>query len=254
MLTIAYHTDIGLKKKTNQDALLIKTANSSVGEVGLFVVCDGMGGLSHGELASASVIQSLASWFDKELPTLLFSDCSKDTIINELQDHIQKLNGKIRSYGEQTNSKLGTTVTAFLILDEDYFIVQIGDSRAYQIHTEINLLTKDQTLVSKEIERGNLTPEQGKKDPRRNVLLQCVGASLSLNIPITTGKVQKDAIYMLCSDGFHHRITSQEFYKNLHPEQLHNKQQMQEKAQELVELAKQRKETDNITVLLLRVS
>lgn len=254
MFTTAYLTDIGIKKKTNQDALLIKTATSSRGEIGFFVVCDGMGGLSHGELASASVIHSMAKWFDKDLPTMLFSNYSIDTMINELKEHVQRLNDKIRTYGEGSNIKLGTTITALFVIGEDYFILQIGDSRAYEIGEELNLLTKDQTLIAMEIERGNLTPEQGEKDPRRNVLLQCVGASKTLDIPITTGRVERGSVYMLCSDGFHQRVTSQEFYTTLRPEQLHNKPQMQEKAKALVELAKQRNETDNITVLLVKIS
>ena len=76
----AYHTDVGIKKKTNQDALLLKTAQTAKGEVGLFVVCDGMGGLSHGELASATVIRGMAEWFDAEMPRLVLSETFEDEI------------------------------------------------------------------------------------------------------------------------------------------------------------------------------
>lgn len=112
---IAYHTDAGIRKKTNQDGLLIKTAKTPEGMVGLFVVCDGMGGLSHGELASATVIRGLSDWFDRDLPEILQSESLDRTIEVGLEAHIHSLNEKILQYGETARIKLGTTVTALLI-------------------------------------------------------------------------------------------------------------------------------------------
>jgi len=251
---IAYHTDTGIRKKTNQDALLIKTAKTAKGRIGLFIVCDGMGGLSQGELASATVIKGMSDWFETELPEITLSNYSETDIQQKLADCVKALNRKILDYGEAANIKLGTTITALLIVYSKYYLLQIGDSRAYQIHDDLSLLTKDQTLVARELERGNITEEQAKIDPRRNVLLQCVGASLELDPVISHGKVKEGDLFMLCTDGFYHEISEDEMFASLKPDLFSNEQQMKETVVGLVELVKKRKETDNITALMTKVT
>jgi PPM family protein phosphatase len=250
---VAYHTDVGIRKKTNQDGLLLKTAKTPEGEVGLFVVCDGMGGLSHGELASATVIRGLAEWFDNELPDLLESGITEEEIPLQLEERVHDLNKKILQYGEASNIKLGTTITALFILYKQFYILQIGDSRAYSIHEHVSKLTEDQTLVQRELQRGNITADQARIDPRRNVLLQCVGATKEINVAITSGEVKPGTMFMLCTDGFYHEINDDEMLANLHPGTLSDENRMKAKIIELVQLVKERQETDNISVLLTKV-
>ncbi len=250
---VAYHTDIGIKKKTNQDGLLLKTAKTPQGEVGLFVICDGMGGLSHGELASATVIRGMSDWFDHDLPELLESAMMEKEIPVMLEKRVRELNAKILEYGEASSIKLGTTITALFILYSQYFIIQIGDSRAYSINDQLLKLTEDQTLVERELQRGNITAEQARIDPRRNVLLQCVGATKDINVVITSGEVKQGTMYMLCTDGFYHEINDNEMLTNLNPLNFNGEARMKDKIVELVELAKERQETDNISVLLAKV-
>jgi PPM family protein phosphatase len=250
---VAYHTDIGIKKKTNQDGLLLKTAKTPHGEVGLFVICDGMGGLSHGELASATVIRGMSDWFDHDLPELLESAMMEKEIPVMLEKRVRELNAKILEYGEASHIKLGTTITALFILYSQYFIIQIGDSRAYSIDDQLLKLTEDQTLVERELQRGNISAEQARIDPRRNVLLQCVGATKDINVVITSGEVKQGTMYMLCTDGFYHEINDNEMLTNLNPLNFTEGAKMKDKIVELVELAKERQETDNISVLLTKV-
>lgn len=249
----AHHTDVGIKKQNNQDALLLKTAKTPKGPVGLFIVCDGMGGLSHGELASATAIRGMAEWFDAEMPRLSHSEHIEEEIFSELEKCIKQLNEKILNYGETRKVKLGTTMTALLIVHDKYYIAQIGDSRAYSISSALNQLTQDQTLVAREVARGNITEEQAKIDPRRNVLLQCVGATKEIEVDFSKGDVQPDTVFMLCSDGFYHQITEEELALNLKPETIKNEQQLKGKVIQLVELVKARKEVDNISVLAAKV-
>lgn len=249
---VAYHTDIGIKKKTNQDGLLLKTARTPEGEIGLFVICDGMGGLSHGELASATVIRGMSDWFDRDLPELLEEGNIDKEVPVKLEERVRELNQKILEYGEVSNIKLGTTITALLILHKQYYIVQIGDSRAYSINDKLIKLTEDQTLVERELQRGNITAEQARIDPRRNVLLQCVGATKDINVVITSGEVQAGTMYMLCTDGFYHEIKDEEMLANLNPQHFTEEKHMKTKLIELVELAKERQETDNISILLAK--
>ena len=110
----AYHTDIGIRKKTNQDALLLKSGKTAKGSVGLFVVCDGMGGLSQGELASATVIRGLSDWFETEMPAFSLKEIDDEQIFNTIHAKIVELNEKILDYGTTKQVKLGTTLTAIL--------------------------------------------------------------------------------------------------------------------------------------------
>ena len=114
-------------------------------------------------------------------------------------------------------------------------------------------MTKDQTLVAREVARGNITEEQAKIDPRRNVLLQCIGATKEIEVVFSTGDVQENTVFMLCSDGFYHQITEEELALNLNPETMKNDQQLKDKVVELVELVKARKEVDNISVIAAKV-
>lgn len=251
----AYHTDVGIRKQTNQDALLLKSARTPKGQVGLFVVCDGMGGLSHGELASATVVRGLSEWFENRLPELLTSEATNldESIQNELEAYVKETNEKIISYGKNSRITLGTTLTAFLTVHSTYYIAHVGDSRAYRVKDGISQLTQDQTLVARELERGKITAEQARVDKRRNVLLQCVGASEQLEVAFSKGELETGAVYMICSDGFYHEISEAELANKLHPANFQNEAQMKDRAVEVVNLLKERQESDNISVLLVKV-
>lgn len=253
---IAYHTDIGIRKKTNQDGLLIKTAKTPKGMVGLFALCDGMGGLSQGELASATVIRGMSDWFRQDLPEILKleeQEVQEESILTSLKFLIKGLNEKILQYGAAEKITLGTTITAMVVIYSRYYIVQIGDSRAYSINDQIQQLTVDQTLVVRELVYGNITEQQAKLDPRRNILLQCIGATNDIDVIILKGNIQVGTLYMLCTDGFYHRMTDQEMLEAMKPELFSDEQQMKTKLVELVELVKWRKETDNISLLTIKI-
>ena len=113
-------------------------------------------------------------------------------------------------------------------------------------------LTKDQTFVAREVELGNMTQEQAKQDPRRNGLLQCVGASEEVYPDFFFGKVKENAVYLLCSDGFRHEISAEEIYEKLNPQVLWEDDAMQKNSMELIALNKARQERDNISVVLIR--
>ena len=244
-------TDIGISKNTNQDSLLVKHAKTDIGEVLMAIVCDGMGGLSKGELASATVIRAFSDWFDNELPFEL-ENTDMQIIGSKWSLMLKDLNVKISEYGDEIGSSLGTTFSGILFVEDKYVLVHVGDSRIYHIGSSLNQLTTDQTFVAREISRGNMTPEQAKTDKRRNLLLQCVGASKVVEPQIICGNTDKGA-YMLCSDGFRHEITEAEIYESLNPVNLMNKEAMHSNVKYLIEQNKQRYERDNISVILVKV-
>ncbi len=244
-------TDIGISKKTNQDSVLIKHASTEDGEVLLAVVCDGMGGLEKGELASATVIRDFSNWFDEELPFEL-ETVDMQVIGAKWSLLLKELNARILNYSREHGiDGIGTTFSGILFMGEQYVIAHVGDSRVYRIGASLQQLTTDQTFVAREISRGTLTLEQAKTDKRRNLLLQCVGASKSVEPQVICGVAEKGA-YMLCSDGFRHEITEAEIFESLNPINLMNKDAMHSNARYLINQVKNREEKDNISVVLIK--
>lgn len=249
---VSASTDIGIKKNTNQDSLAIKVAETSIGKVTFALVCDGMGGLQHGEIASANLILAFSNWFDNDLPRLIERGLDNDKVSQEWDWIIQRENKRILLYGKQIGIRLGTTIAAALFTDSRYYILNVGDSRVYEIKESVTQLTQDQTVVENEFRQGRLTREQADRDPRRNILLQCVGAIQNVYPEMIYGETKRDAVYMLCSDGFRHVISNDEIYQYLNPEVLTSKEIMKQYGDYLVELNKSRMEEDNITVSLIR--
>lgn len=244
-------TDIGISKDTNQDSVLIKHAMADGKEILLAVVCDGMGGLSKGELASATVIRAFAKWFDEELPFEL-ENVDLQVIGAKWSLLLKELNTQILEYSKENGIEgVGTTFSGILFIDDQYVIGHVGDTRIYHIGSSMTQLTTDQTFVAREISRGTMTLEQAKTDKRRNLLLQCIGASKVVEPQNICGKTEKGA-YMLCSDGFRHEITEAEIYESLNPINLMNKDAMHNNAKYLIEQNKSREEKDNISVLLIK--
>ena len=244
-------TDVGISKSTNQDSVLIKHATTDAGETLMAIVCDGMGGLAKGELASATVIREFARWFEEDLPFEL-ETLDMQVIGGKWSLMLKDLNLKILEYGENLGSSLGTTFSGILFVDDEYVIAHVGDTRIYHIGASLTQLTTDQTFVAREISRGTMTAEQAKTDKRRNLLLQCVGASKTVEPQIICGTAEKGA-YMLCSDGFRHEISPNEIYEKLYPASLINEEIMHSNARFLIEQVKSRQEKDNISVALIKV-
>lgn len=256
-LSIA-HTDIGIRKSTNQDSVLIKEAHTDYGEVHLSIICDGMGGLAKGEVASATLIRAFSRWFEEEFPSLLYEEREEgelnyqalQTSLNQL---ISKVNIQIAAYGETFHAPCGTTLAALLLVEGRYYIVNIGDSRVYLLRDNMELLTKDQTFVQREVDEGRLTVEEAAVHPQKNVLLQCVGASPVIDPDFYHGKYESKDMFLLCSDGFRHVITEEEFVKILGQNEMNTEKEMKDAAVYCTELNKQRNESDNISVIIIKV-
>lgn len=248
----ALHTDIGTVKKVNQDSLFLKVAQSEFGEIAMAGVCDGLGGLSKGELASKTVVEFFSNWFDKELPLILNNDFSFEKIANEWKKDIELLNEKISKHGDKHGFTLGTTIVIVLCIDKHVIVCNVGDTRCYSIKTDIKQITKDHTVVAKEIEEGKLTPEEALKDPRSSTLLQCIGASPVINCDFFEMELSSGTVLLLCSDGFRHYISSKELLGVLKPSVLLDETIMKTCLIDLIELNKQRGERDNISAVLIK--
>lgn len=249
---IAASTDIGLTKSTNQDSYHVQTLNTAMGKMVFAVVCDGMGGLAKGEVASASVVHGFCGWCRQRLPVLSQQGFSDGDIRREWGELVEAYNRKIKAYAQSRSIHMGTTVTAMLLTQQRYYILNVGDTRAYEITDTATVLTRDQTVVAREVEQGRLTAQQAERDPRRSILLQCVGASDQVCPDLFFGAPKQGAVYMLCTDGFRHEIRVEEIQQLLGPAAMLDADGMKRNMDALIDCNKQRQERDNITVVTIR--
>lgn len=250
---ISADTDIGIKKSANQDCLIVRRAKYVNKNIVFAVLCDGMGGLSEGEVASRSMLEKMISWFDNTYSTNLSNGYTEGELKEQWLTLVAKENLLLKEYGRSRNIKLGTTLTAMLIEDNTYYILHLGDCRIYEITEEyIRQLTADHTVIAREIFLGRLTREQAQIDPRRNVLLQCIGASDEVKPDFLSGKVEGGSIYLICSDGFRHMVAEKEIYEMFSRIKNITEQDMKNSIRKIIDLNKNRKETDNISAIAIR--
>ena len=244
-------TDIGIKKDTNQDSYYAMVAETAWGKIAFAIVCDGMGGLQRGEVASNSLVQAFKHWIREYLHSLTAPPLSEE-IQGGWMSLAEEYNRKINAYGQEEGIRLGTTCTALMLYEGQYYILNVGDTRCYCLSESIQLLTHDHSLVQQEVDQGILSLEAAAHDSRRNVLLQCVGASARLNPDYFEGSFVQGSSFLLCTDGFRHEVREEEIMTWLASGVAAEEQIMQWHLAELVELNKQRGETDNITALLIK--
>lgn len=246
----SYYTDIGIKRKTNQDSLAVLKADTSYGEVLLAMVCDGMGGHQSGELASKTIVKEFERWFKLEFPALLYNELDAVILEEQWKRLIQKCNDRLVDYGNKHEIEMGSTLTAFLFLQNKYYAAHVGDSRGYMINDERAFqITRDHSLLADEVRRGILTEEEARKDRRFNILLECVGITSTVNIDFYCGNTLPETCFLLCSDGFWHRLEESELVHYLSGQQIGDNKKMRMHLNYLVETVKQRGEKDNITAV-----
>lgn len=249
MFKQSYYSDIGVKRKSNQDSLALVKAETNFGEVLLAAVCDGMGGYSMGELASKHCIQTLVSWFKKRFPIILYEngDRMEEKIHGELFSLIRQMNMDLVLYGRRHQQNLGSTLTALIFVKEKYYCVHVGDSRAYEIGKKIRQITDDQSMVAEEVRKGILTAEEAKKDKRKNLLTQSVGITMNVEPLFYSGNIVAGNIYLLCSDGFWHLINEDDIRRYLNPEDIIDNRMFRTHLNYLTQQVMDRGEKDNIT-------
>jgi protein phosphatase len=244
-------SDKGNVKETNQDNFLIKICEDKTGDVGLFVMCDGMGGLSHGEVASSIAVKYFKDWFYSEYETIIGID-NESEIFSLMCGIMECINKKIINYGEQVQAKVGTTISSLLICKNKYYIVHVGDSRVYKIDKKIKQLTEDHTFVAMSVRNKTMTREEAKNNPRKNVLTQCIGVKENIDIYKTFGKIYKNDIFVLCCDGFYNKFEEDELCDEIKKvRSVMDNDILQESAEKFVRKVKERGERDNISLIIV---
>ena len=192
------NTDIGKKRKTNQDSFYIGLDKK------IFIVADGMGGHNGGDIASQMAV--------KKFPEFISENEGNDPIIL-LKSAIQATNTSIKNFGE-TKPELegmGTTIVSFLFRGHNIYIGNVGDSRAYLINNKkIFQLSRDHSLVQEKLNYGVYSREQAALDPQKNVLVRTVGFDETVDVDVFSYKVNKNDIFLCCTDGLHGKVSDED--------------------------------------------
>jgi serine/threonine protein phosphatase PrpC len=254
-------TDLGRSREHNEDTFLVadlSTGNASLQpdvrrhEVGargsLFMVADGMGGAAAGELASAMA----ADLIYRHMATAWASDATDtpEQFAFRMREAVELANGQIYAYAREHPEVrgMGTTVTAAGIFRNDLYLTQIGDSRAYLVRgLEAVQLTKDQSLMQRLVDAGELTQAEAEQSERRNIILQALGPDPRVKVDLTHQPIRRGDTLILCSDGLSGVVRREEFAQMARQEL-----ELSTLCSALIDLANARGGPDNITVVAAR--
>lgn len=237
-----YLTDVGRVRSHNEDSVTIIKNGS--GEH-LLIVADGMGGHRAGEVASSLVV----TYFGKRFSSIS-SIGSKLDAVNWLNDNVNEINEAILEYAKNhfDSTGLGTTLVLALLTDKFLIFGNIGDSSGFVLkNNKLHKVTKDHTLVNLLVEAGDITEEEAKNHPQRNVLMKALGASENVDMDIFEVESDVDGIF-LCSDGLTNMLTTEQIEKVLEEDLT-----IEERVKKLIRKCNARGGTDNISIAYLEI-
>jgi serine/threonine protein phosphatase PrpC len=227
-------TDVGLVRSNNQDRLLMADP--------LYAVADGMGGAAAGEVASATAVNTLREVFEP-IPGPTADDLvrSAETANRAVWD-LAEANSEMRG--------MGTTLVALALVQENHLaIINIGDSRVYALHQgELRQVTEDHNLVAELVAQGRISEEEAEFHPRRNIMTRALGVDPDVPVDLFLEEAEPGDRYLLCSDGLPREVKDDHIAAI-----LRHLRDPAEAAKELVDEAKRRGGSDNITVVVVDV-
>jgi len=238
-----YLTDSGKVRDHNEDSVTImKNKNGEI----LMAVADGMGGHKAGEVASSIAITHLGKRF-----TDISSVGNKEDAINWLKDSINEVNALIFKYTNEHEESvgMGTTLVTALLTPDFILIGNIGDSSGFVLKdSKLIKITQDHTLVNLLVKSGELTVEEAKHHPKKNVLMKALGANEIVELDIFDVDTSLESI-LLCSDGLTNMLTVEQIEKVLNTEEL----EIEDKVIKLIRKSNARGGLDNISIAYLEV-
>ena len=254
-------TDLGRTRDHNEDTFLVadlSSGNASLlpevreHEVGprgsLFMVADGMGGAAAGELASEMAADLIyhhlsTAWAEDE-------DASPARFAFRMKEAVELANQQIYGYAREHPEVrgMGTTVTAAGVFGEDLYLTQIGDSRGYLVRNGNAIqLTRDQSLMQRLVDAGELTEEEAEQSERRNIILQALGPDPRVKVDLSHQVLRRGDTLLICSDGLSGLVKREEF-----GEMVVSNPDLSSLCTALIDLANERGGPDNITVVVVR--
>ena len=229
-------TDVGLRRKVNEDSLLART------ERGLFAVADGMGGHEAGDVASAMVVDAL-----RKLPIMY----DLDQLVESAIDALHHVNRELieLAHSEDRTRTIGTTVVGLAIAEGQFRCFWAGDSRAYRLRDgQIRRISRDHSLVQDLVDAGMLKPEDAEKHESANIITRAVGVAEELQVDSSTGEAEPGDLFLLASDGLTRLVDDQELLAEListNPEDA---------ADNLIDMVLARGAPDNVSIVIAQLN
>ena len=239
-------TDIGKVRKIDEDSILAADLsfgiNSESEKFLLLAVADGMGGAAKGEEASKIALNALTKTIIPEL----FGPLSFTEL---LENGIKNANQEILNYTVKNpeSTGMGTTTVCAVVKGNNIHLANVGDSRAYVIsNDEIRRVTKDHSYVQALIDEGQITEEEAREHPQKNVITKAVGIMESVEPDTMKLTLDTDESLLLCCDGVIAHLTDEDIHKI-----ICNTNDPQNACQQIVDLANKRGGSDNISLIIL---
>ncbi|WOC31037.1 MULTISPECIES: Stp1/IreP family PP2C-type Ser/Thr phosphatase [Caproicibacterium] len=243
MFKVCHKTDIGLVRETNQDAC--KSGLTSSG-IAWAVVCDGMGGANGGNVASSIAVETMVRQYHS---FFVSGQPHDDNIVRDLMvNAISNANHAVfeRSRAEEELRGMGTTVVSAMVCDGVAHIAHAGDSRAYLITPEgARQVTTDHSMVQELVDSGDLTEQEAKVHPQKNIITRALGIEPSVLVDYNEVFFEGRSLLVLCTDGLSNYVETEELFA------FSQQYAGQELAQKLIERAKDGGGSDNITVAII---
>ena len=237
-------TDVGAVRQQNQDACRVEAPLP--GQM-LLMVCDGMGGARAGNIASELAVSAFG---DAVLERLADPERAGD-IGQVLKESVEVANRVVfhRANTDPACLGMGTTLVAALVTDQGCYVVNVGDSRAYTVNDEgIRQITRDHSLVEDLVRRGEITPDQARIHPQKNLITRALGAGELVRADLFEEPRVPGAFLLLCSDGLSNVVTDQEIlYEIIHGGEP------SDCCKRLLDTALSRGAPDNVTAILLQM-
>lgn len=237
-------TDPGCIRPQNQDTYQAEMLDKNTL---LCVVCDGMGGAKSGNVASTLA----ADVFMQEVKRTWVSDMDPEKADQMLRSAAKLANFTVYDQAQQFEefTGMGTTMVAALVCGNFATVVNVGDSRAYSItRDDVRQLTVDHSLVQMMIARGELTPEQGRTYPGKNLITRAIGTESVVECDLFHHRLVSGECLLLCTDGLSNMVDEQEILFEV----VHGLNK-QSSSQRLLDIAKKRGAPDNVTCVLIQV-
>ncbi len=242
-------SDVGVIRSHNEDCFEIDPEHQ------MFVVADGMGGHSHGEIASRIAVEAIREFIAKsadEDATLPFEmDPKLGRHSNVLRAAIRIGHDRVlRAIRQDTSLHgMGTTVVGLLLDGDVAAVAHVGDSRAYRLRNgKLELLTQDHTWVNEQVVAGFLSEEQARAHPLKNVVTRALGGDTEVEVDVREWKIAAGDLFLLCSDGLTTMLSDHEIL-----DRLKASNRLEEVCGRLVQDANTRGGFDNVSVVLLRI-
>lgn len=231
------YTDVGRVRQRNEDAAKVSP------DLFMYAVADGMGGHRAGDRASRIAVQTLHDYFSDE-------DEAREADPDSLRAAFMQANRNIieDASGRPDRTGMGTTLTALIVNGNKYLIGHVGDSRALRVRNgNIEQLTDDHSIVAAQVREGGMTEEEARSHPMRHVLSRCMGVEPDPEVDVISGVIQNGDIFVLGSDGLTGALGA-----DLMAETVSAAPDAAAASKELVELAREKDGSDNITAVVVR--